>query len=373
MTHKPLMQALVKRNGFGIAFLAYLAVAALPIAAQPTDESLDPQIATEVPSDGFFPTPRMIELIIDRATGEMSKQLEFDSEQLDYVRTVVKSRIPQWLQLHKAEIKTLSNQYFEAILDENPPTGERVSAWSDRVLPLVDGFQQVLETSVEDMAPVLTEDQMLILEGDMAALRVGISFVRSKLELWREGGYDPEVDWPHGARFNEMERAEQQVLTQAQKDARAEVLGYEPGSKSAGDAARATHLEDQPAAKQAPTTQPVGATDEFDRYVEDFIRHYQLNAEQTESAGRFLREAKRQRDRYQTMKVEEFRKVEARLSAAEASEIPEIRTQYEKLRAPIERYFQQLKDRLDKLPTRAQRKAAAQREVPTPESGPAKG
>lgn len=364
------------------AFISLALLSSSVFAQSSADFDDEPQIATEVPVDGFFPTPLMIDRFINRGTEHMADQFEFDDEQLDFVRTVLKSRIPQWLQLHKAEIKVLTNEYLEAILHDEPPSPQDVSRWSDRVLPLVDGFQEVIERSAEDFEPVMTDDQLVTLEGDLAALRVGMSFVRSKLELWREGGYDPDVDWPHGSRHDEIERLEQEALENAQREARAQATGTAspkenkyPGNDNANTPSSTPTTTPATAAKK-PASKPATSTDEWDQYVTDFVAHYELNPDQVASARRYLQEAKRMRDRYQTIKVDAFRKIEKRLSTADADDIADIQAEYNKLRAPIDRYFQKLKDRLNKLPTRAQRKAAAERPInpkQQPTTTPAKG
>jgi hypothetical protein len=61
--------------------------------------------------------------------------------------------------------------------------------------------------------------------------------------------------------------------------------------------------------------------------------------------------------------VDDIKSLEARQKAAGGEEEKErVRAEYERLNRPIERYFQRLKDRLETLPTRKQRAAAAQAE-----------
>jgi len=95
-----------------------------------------------------------------------------------------------------------------------------------------------------------------------------------------------------------------------------------------------------------------GSGDSWDRYVESFTRLYQLDQAQQASAQSVLREMKQQRDTYRESRQTDFDalgKIEDRQARREA---------YEKLNQPVDWFFEQLKERLMRIPTNAQRSAA---------------
>jgi hypothetical protein len=97
--------------------------------------------------------------------------------------------------------------------------------------------------------------------------------------------------------------------------------------------------------------------------VENFIKRYQLDEAQQNSAHKFLRNQQELRDRYLQKRLTDVKTLEDRQKAAKSNDEKEqVRAEYERLNKPIERYFQRLKERLETLPTRKQRATAAQTE-----------
>ena len=95
-----------------------------------------------------------------------------------------------------------------------------------------------------------------------------------------------------------------------------------------------------------------GSGDSWDRYVESFTRLYQLDPAQQAAAQSVLVEMKQRRDTYRESRRADFDaldKIEDRQARREA---------YEKLNKPTEQLFEQLKERLMRIPTNAQRNAA---------------
>lgn len=180
----------------------------------------------------------------------------------------------------------------------------------------------------------------------------------------------------------------------------------EPAGEAVAEqpAAQPEHV-DQPAApavqpersanrggKQA---QPKGAgknfESEWEKYVRDFIQKYQLNDDQTQRANAFLADCEAQAERLIANKKGELERIEKRenelktapaaptaagvaknapAADGKAKESAELAKRRDELLAPVNRIFEdQLKPKLEKLPTRAQRKAA---EEAAAKKGPAK-
>jgi hypothetical protein len=132
-----------------------------------------------------------------------------------------------------------------------------------------------------------------------------------------------------------------------------------------------------PAATQAtsqPTSRP--SLDEWARYTYQFILKYTLNEEQTQKALSILKRCHGQREAYLSKHKSDFGRLDERLKIvgnlkAEEREKAEkeLQRERERLLKPLNDIFeQQLKPRLEKLPTRAQRKAAEEGEK-TPGQG----
>ena len=102
----------------------------------------------------------------------------------------------------------------------------------------------------------------------------------------------------------------------------------------------------------------------WDSYVQEFIRRFELDDAQSEAALSVLRECKSRARTYRQSREKDFAQAGERLrQARSAGQPPEVQkakiriwTQIEKgLNKPIVDLFQELKDRLDRIPTDAQK------------------
>ena len=320
----------------------------------------DPRRGHDMASPGLFFTPEIVDLAINRITDEMGRHYKFDEDQLWNARQVIKERFPRFLAENREHIITIVNQYAAALLGEDPPAPEDVADWADRTQPLLNDFLSLVEESGEQMRTFMTEDQQAMLTGEMAMLRVATNHVNSRMEIWRNGGYDWESEWPRSEAFQKKQMAREDQLRTEQESARREALGLPP---TTSDASAATMPNG------ATTTRPViakpsGPKDDWTEYVESFIKRYDLNSEQQDQARRILRSLQEQRDSYLRRRLPDIEALEKRQKqAATDEERAKVAAETERINEPLERYFQQLKERLEPLPTRRQRAAAAKAEM----------
>ncbi|MBU0640813.1 MAG: hypothetical protein KKB50_18260 [Planctomycetes bacterium] len=323
----------------------------------------------EIPSAGFWPTQRMMELFIERTSEDLAERYDFDEDQLYNTQELFKERFPRWLTDNRARIQTVLNEFIEAQLAGEAPDPEHVADWAQRALPLLEDFQGLVHETSGDMREYLTEEQQLILAGELAAFDTGVKFTSTKLYRWREGGYDPEVEWVQDRRDRRrIDHMEQQRLEQDMNAARHEAIARAGGGEyGAGEGEYQHAMEVRPQnSPRAPGKQAAAqqqATDEWARYVEDFIRRYQLNEEQQNSARRTLEKRRTARDNYLARKGAEMERIQKLFKTADTAEaVEQAEASYKKLNEPVERMFTQLKEKLNSLPTRKQRQQAAKGE-----------
>lgn len=112
---------------------------------------------------------------------------------------------------------------------------------------------------------------------------------------------------------------------------------------------------------------------DWEQYVRRFIEKYRLNAEQQERAHRILRRCQEQANRYLTRHKDEIEGTRSEVralsdptrkqSTKRSERMQQLKERMLKLRAPLTQIFYgSLVPGLEKLPTRAQRKAVAERE-----------
>jgi hypothetical protein len=129
--------------------------------------------------------------------------------------------------------------------------------------------------------------------------------------------------------------------------------------------------------RNEPAAKPPGRNyeTEWERYVREFIDKYKLDESQTQKAETFLKDCETQADKYLTGRRSEMesldkrenelktppkgKEVDAAKAGERSKELSEIAKKRTDLMKPIGDIFENsLKPRLEKLPTRAQRKAA---------------
>ena len=340
-----------------VATLGLLVATACAQSYEDEDDRRSKRMKNAAPT--LFFTPEIIDTMINRITDKMSDVYAFDEDQVWNTRDVIKEEFPDWIQEHRGDIIQLANDYILFTAGDDPPTAEQVAEWSMRAMPLINEFRDKIDTTTEQMRDYMTDEQQVLLEGQKAMLDVGMNYMGKRMQLWADGGYDWETEWPRSPTFREQERERQGELHEEARKAEAVAMGLDPESDIAL-VSDETVGQDRPAGtKLRPAKQP---KDEWTTYVEDFIKRYQLNEGQQNTAWKVYRNLVESRDRYLRKRLPDIKKTELLLNSAKTEEERDAaRREYESLNQPIQRYFQQLKDRLNKLPSRKQRKEASAR------------
>jgi hypothetical protein len=316
---------------------------------------------------GIQLTPRLLDTLLDKAARRLVKDYGFDEYQHEQVRQLLHEHVPRFLKEHQTELQQLLNDYLEAIAAEEPPDPEFAAEWAQQALPIVDEFRGMVRNFSTDMREFLTDDQEVLLDGYLAVVDTGTRFATGRLQEFADGGFDPEVHWPRGRRFKEDDPARMRELRREMEAARAVAM-----SASAPVAPRAAREAKPGAPKLAAdaNARQVRAAaktdkDEWTRYVEWFIRRYRLNNEQQQKAYSLLQQQLDRRDRYFLSRTREMERIEKMFSQAKTDEQTQLaESAYQKLFAPAGRMFDQLKEKLERLPTRQQRRVAALADQP---------
>ncbi len=311
----------------------------------------------------LFFTPRIVDLFINRITDEMSKLYGFDEEQLWSTREAIKNRFPAWVEQHQSQIIELTNEYLEYTMGDEPPTPAQVADWTQRARPLFDQGFALIDETAEEMRSFMTDEQQVLLDGQLAMFNVVRGHMQRRLDNWQGGGFDPESDWPRGTEFQRRERERQQQLEQEAMQAHDEAMGLTPEAAAHSTAAGGGGAVAAP--KNArPASAPAVRKDEWTQYVENFIRRYQLDDAQQARARSYLDSAMQNRERYLRRKIDTINTLEQRLKTAKSdADRKQVQDELEKVQQPLERYFSELKNKLDTLPTRKQRAAAAESDL----------
>lgn len=332
-----------------------------------------PRRAAEPPREGFWPTERMIDLMLDRLVlDEMADQYDLDQDQIVLTRELLGETIPRWMNENRAEIMHAVNYFFEAQMADEPPSPDEVAMWSRRVVPLMDDFREVIGEVTLGMGEFLDDDQFARLETEMAGFEAGMNLMTGRVRNWAEGNYDPVVDWsPPGAERRMEERMREEEMRIAVESAKASHRGevYAGDSQATpsnpANPASGERVARRPTSNQSDDSRPE-PEDEWDRYVSKFIRDLELNHEQVQKARAHLAAAKRSKANYLRSNRERSQRITDRLNrkagpdddAEQRAKIEQeskiALEEYKQFIAPVDEMFERLKNNLERLPTRAQ-------------------
>ena len=347
--------------GFGLVAAA--------LAQQPErPASSDRKDAEEEPLR-FFVSPGVLRNGLDRLVDEIDDKMSFDDEQYMAVRRIMQEKVPEFLREHHKQLNALANSYFEAYYDGEPPDSVFVAEFADNALPQLTEFNDLMHELAEEFRGVCNEDQIAMVDGYMAGFEVAVQAGHDRLKLWSEGYFDPETEWRGSPQFRPAEGARAQELEDKMVAASQLKIDEYRSRRAAAGAPGATG--DQPAARAAA---PGSAADAWDAYVKAFIARFQLDSEKQQRAWQYHARYAEDRDRYLRRKLDDMTAIEqmyadaAKLDTEEkADEATKLReradTAMNEIESSVNEIFERLKEKLDTIPTRKQRREAAEREA----------
>lgn len=305
--------------------------------------------------EGFWPTRKMVELVLNRYATSAAQRYELDEYQTYELKKKLNERIGKFLSRNRAELQPVANEWLETMLGYEPPSVEYAADWAGRALPILAEFQEVVGGLTAEMSEYLTEEQQVMLEGDRRAFELAAGFMSGRLQVWKNGQYDPEIDFtPLGEKPHEVTIAEQRELADAMESARRNGMAAERRrlGKPPTEPDVAGEQGVQPPAKQGPRR----PTDEWVAYVEQFKRVYKLDRDQSAQADRLLKQATEHRESYLRTKTDEMKRI-TKLYERGKNKLADGR--YEKLNVAIGNMFERLKEKLHKKVLRRDQRRAA--------------
>ncbi len=328
---------------------------------------------------GIMLSPSVMEKLLDRIAEKMASDLQFDEAQAEESRRIFKENVLKFMKQNQREMTQLTNEFLEMRLDGNPPTPEAVADWSKRAMPMLERTKEIVSNVSEQMRPIMNDEQQVKMEASLAAFEVGTNFVGRRLQNWSDGGFDVATDWWKSPGVQKLDRERARELESAVRQARetklAVLRGEQPPivAQAAAETAEpvvpvsstetpapSDPVQPQTIAPKATAKAAATPKDEWTVYAESFIARYKLNADQQQKAMTHLGNAQAQRENFLRGKGRQMEDIERTFKAAKTQEeVKSADEQYQKLMKPVDRMFDNLKEKLDGLPTREQRKNAS--------------
>jgi len=268
-------------------------------------------------SGGFWPSDRMLQYFVKRASRDLAEEYELSDQQLGQTEAQMLSRWPKWIKKNQQTIQPLFNEMIEMRINPDPPDPAAVADWAKRALPMFDEFRTEIEKGNEDFRAVLKPRQQARFDAQRLVFAMGLDVTEKRLKRWRQGKVEPTEVWDAPGRDQRRKR-------------------------------RSTEL-----AKDDKGARPI---DRWQAYVDQFILRYQLDENQAESARSILVEIRTRAQKHLDTVAEQLTTINRQMNGATKDTRVALNQQRKKLQKPVEELFDELQRRLEALLTSAQRR-----------------
>ncbi len=301
-----------------------------------------PEAATpSTPSEGLWPSRKLMRSMLLRWADEVSRQYELDDEQRVKMQQAVTQRWEPYLTENRAAIQPVLNEFVEMRMDLEPPGKEQVQAWADRAMPIFEQAREQITAGTEEFREILEPRQRAKFELDALKFGIGLQAARHKLGQWREGTFDPVEFWEPTPSVRHERREDR-------RRREAEAIAKVP-----------------PVTNEAEETDQISLElDAWDKYVREFVKIFNLDEGQRTTASSVLTELKGRAEAHRDRRRSEIADLEHRISTFTGSkeEAAELKRRLAELYGPIDEMFQDLKSRIEPIPTERQRAGAGKEE-----------
>jgi hypothetical protein len=296
---------------------------------------------------GFRFTPGIARLFARQfAEHGLINHYNMDKSKTDEVTEKVARRLMQMFHQTDGPGQELFERYMEEQLNAQA-RGEQgfvpkafSKEFADRVRPLLPAIRELGKGVAQDIRPMLPLKQQLKMAGEMMAFNAGLDAFDQMMEQWSNGQADNTAD-----PFNDSDK---------------EVKLDEQGQSEALKRAR----------QRAQTEVDKGMKDDWTRYVKDAKEFYGFDVPQKATADSILRECLERADAIASDSSWQARYYRDRLWQNMITRLPNgwnhplrrlIEQDQEDLKTQFKVIEEELKNRIDRIPTEAQRRAADQR------------
>ncbi|MBN1345661.1 MAG: hypothetical protein JXQ73_23415 [Phycisphaerae bacterium] len=303
-----------------LSFCGAIALAGLAVAEQAQPQAQPEDQATTLPSAGFWPTQRMLEIILTQGTQIIVQRYQFDPEQAAALRKDLLTRYPALLNEHRIRLQPVINEIIEMQLAGESPNAPQVGRIAERVQPFLDGARETLKATHETVRPLLRPGQRRIWDRDYVKLVAALAVAEAQLTRWKHGQFKKN-DWPFK-------------------------LAWDPTSQPAAASAATRPGEAPGGPEDHAAARDEIRPDRWQAYVKDFIRKHKLDQGQSHQATAILKDVRQRAVDYQKQNRDLFDQIKEELALAGVSRRETLQASLDELQQPLRDLFQELQTRL---------------------------
>lgn len=266
-----------------------------------------------------------------QAVNNIARRYNLNDEQRAHTEKLMKERVTKFLKDNENEVWPIIRELLTSGL-QAPKDQQALKRIGTAAKPLLDKARDEIFNANTEWRGILTDDQKQVHDFDLLEMTEQFKYMENNFKSWADGSpTDPNLFPP--------------VVTEGSGPKR-------PQRPNAGIPPKSESSKLPPAEKK---TVDVGI---FDTFVEEFIKDYELDQGQKDSARSILTEFKTKALAYKESKLEEFNKVADDLKTAlekvDREGISKANEAHRKLREPFYELLSQMEGRLKGLLTTAQ-------------------
>jgi len=264
-----------------------------------------------------------VESMMDTAVKNISRRYNLSAEQERYTKALMARGVKEFLTKHEQDLRSLLQEILARQVGDQQVSPELAKRWGERALPMFyDARQAILDNNME-WREILNEDQKKVHDLDLRLMKGNFEFFEKRFQRWQTGE-------------------------------------YQPGELPLGGDTRTTPRPVEPS--PAFIVRQMNP-DTWELYVKKFITDYRLDESQKTAALAILKDCRDRAKQYLESRKEDKARIDGLLIEARKSQpidrekLREGSEGLRELNKPVGQLFNELKERLDKIPTEAQRAA----------------
>ena len=315
-----------------------------------------------------------VNVMVEQAAKQIIRRYKLTDEQAGYTRQLMAKRVNTLLDKHEDRIRQLFREAIAMRTTGKPPSAEAIKSWSERAMPIYEDAKREIIAGNEEWGQILSPEQQKIHKLDLKMMKVDFNQYEERLGRWSKGGFDAKKDWvtkrPPARRTTAKPRGVKKPKPKVATP-NPQVAQRPPGP--AGPPKLGVQAAKEPGSVQGGADDVELDPEHFwDIYVRDFSRKYRLDSGQRGQARAVLKDCKERARRHRDAHREEYERLHGRIrqlrgSGADVEARGAANAELADLDAPISDLFEELKSRLEGIPTTAQLQKYQQgRERPAP-------
>jgi len=312
--------------------------------------------AAPEPQDGFWPTPRMVELVVERLIDDTALRFGLDGRQRALFRKRFEALVPSLLAKHRAVLEPLFADILLQHLSGEAPTSQKVAGWAKTGLPILREAMGRWDKVYQGMRPELRPEQRAKWAREHFVFKLGYGLAEAKLRSFAAGRFDPR-EWhtPLPGPYQPKD----EILTQAERAGMNTRQPLDPFNRVIGGMGRRI-VPPGPGASWSRrrfdrASEAYLPLDRWEAYTHQFIQRFELDQGQRTSAMAILKEMRQRARDYRKRHARELSRVRSSLRRAKGDERARLRDEFDELERPCRELFDEFRGRLDRLLSESQR------------------